>query len=433
MTTWIAAALLAFASAQAQPAQPAKPAIATSEGAKAVESLRAALAAPALKGVDLSKGEALAALANASFAQVALSKTECEQARAVLWEAYANSARAACQAELDSGAITVNGVTMKIASKTFGTAPAGRGRNLWISMHGGGGAPAEVNDKQWQNQQRLYTPDEGIYVAPRAPTDTWDLWHQGHIDALYARLIQDMVIAQGVDANRVYLMGYSAGGDGVYQLAPRMADELAAAAMMAGHPNESKPDGLRNIGFTLHVGEKDDGFNRNRVAAEWGLRLEELQKEDPNGYPHWVKVHKGKGHWMDREDAEALKWMERFTRNMRPRRVVWLQDDVTHKRFYWLAVEAPVAGERIDAIREGQKITFTQCTASSPVHLRLDDQMCDLDKQISVAAADSILFEGIPKRTIGMLIRTLAERGDPDGMFPAELVLPQTAPKPQIR
>ncbi|MEM7298333.1 MAG: hypothetical protein AAF391_08720 [Bacteroidota bacterium] len=52
-------------------------------------------------------------------------------------------------------------------------------------------------------------------------------------------------------------MGYSAGGDGVYQLAPRMADSLAAAAMMAGHPNDASPLGLRNIGFTLHMGGKD--------------------------------------------------------------------------------------------------------------------------------------------------------------------------------
>ena len=43
-----------------------------------------------------------------------------------------------------------------------------------------------------------------------------------------------MIAFYGVDSDRVYLMGYSAGGDGVYQVAPRMADRFAAAAMMAG-------------------------------------------------------------------------------------------------------------------------------------------------------------------------------------------------------
>jgi poly(3-hydroxybutyrate) depolymerase len=46
-----------------------------------------------------------------------------------------------------------------------------------------------------------------------------------------------MSLFRGVNPDKVYLLGYPAGGDGVWQLAPRMADRFAAAAMMAGHPN----------------------------------------------------------------------------------------------------------------------------------------------------------------------------------------------------
>ena len=35
------------------------------------------------------------------------------------------------------------------------------------------------------------------------------------------------VIKENVNPNKVYLLGYSAGGDGVYQLAPRMANRWA--------------------------------------------------------------------------------------------------------------------------------------------------------------------------------------------------------------
>ena len=108
-------------------------------------------------------------------------------------------------------------------------------------MHGGGGAPARLNDSQWRNQINLYQPKEGVYLAPRAPTNTWNLWHQGHIDAFFQRIIENSIVFEGVDPNRVYIMGYSAGGDGVYQLAPRMSDRFAAASMMAGHPNETQP------------------------------------------------------------------------------------------------------------------------------------------------------------------------------------------------
>ena len=114
-----------------------------------------------------------------------------------------------------------------------------------------------MNDGQYENQKRLYTPKEGVYFVPRAPTNTWNLWHQGHIDGFFQRVIENMMLFEDVNPNRVYIMGYSAGGDGVYQLAPRLADRLAAAAMMAGHPNETQPDGLRNLPFTLHMGAND--------------------------------------------------------------------------------------------------------------------------------------------------------------------------------
>jgi poly(3-hydroxybutyrate) depolymerase len=49
-------------------------------------------------------------------------------------------------------------------------------------------------------------------------------------------------------------MGYSAGGDGVFQIAPRMADHWAAAAMMAGHPGDAAALNLRNLPFTIFMG-----------------------------------------------------------------------------------------------------------------------------------------------------------------------------------
>jgi hypothetical protein len=50
--------------------------------------------------------------------------------------------------------------------------------------------------------------------------------------------------------------------------------------MMAGHPNETSPIGLRNIGFTLHMGALDSAYNRNKIAAQWAVLLDSLQKAD---------------------------------------------------------------------------------------------------------------------------------------------------------
>ncbi len=98
----------------------------------------------------------------------------------------------------------------EVAGETVRHAPSS-GAALYISMHGGGGAPPNVNDQQWRNQIQLYQPEEGYYVAPRAPTNTWNLWHEAHIDDLFDRLILAFVVCKHVDPNRVYLMGYSAG------------------------------------------------------------------------------------------------------------------------------------------------------------------------------------------------------------------------------
>jgi len=324
------------------------------------------------------------------------------------------------KAEFDSRKLTIDGMEMPFWYKAYGDKP-NNGRSLYISMHGGGGAPKAVNDKQWENQKGLYKPKEGIYLAPRAATDTWNLWHQAHIDDFFDRLIADLVVFENVDPNKVYFMGYSAGGDGVYQLAPRMADRLAAAAMMAGHPNETKPDGLRNLPFTLHMGGEDNAYDRNKIAREWKVKLAELHEADPKGYEHLVEVHEGKGHWMDREDAVAVPWMAQHTRNLRPERIVWLQDDVTHDRFYWLSVDEPKARSRVVVEREGQTIRVVEAQDVTQLTFRLDDVMFDLDQEIVVVMGENELFRGIVPRTVATLAKTLEERGDPTGMFPAEV------------
>jgi len=185
----------------------------------------------------------LKALAEQDWASKPLTKEQAAEAKSLLLQDHLGKLRESRKAEHNAKVLELGDLKMKFDFTIYGEKPD-EGRSLYISMHGGGGAPARVNDGQWRNQKRLYQLKEGVYVAPRAPTDSWNMWHQGHIDAFFTRLIENMIVFEDVDPNRVYITGYSAGGDGVYQLAPRMADQLAAAAMMAGHPNETRPDGL---------------------------------------------------------------------------------------------------------------------------------------------------------------------------------------------
>lgn len=358
-----------------------------------------------------------------------LTRTEAEAAVAAQWKAHRAEREAVCLAELQTRVLTAGKLRFRWRERRFGKAPPA-GHALWISLHGGGGAPARVNDQQWRNQIRLYEPAEGIYVAPRAPTDTWNLWHQAHVDDFLARLIEVYAVGEGIDLNRVYVMGYSAGGDGVYQLAPRIADRFAAAAMMAGHPNETHPDGLRNLPFALFMGGEDGAYRRNAVAREWKQKLAALREADPEGYPHLVRIYPGLGHWMKRKDREALPWMARRSRRSWPRRVVWLQDDVTHERFYWLARPKSEAkrGQRIVAEVEGQTIRLREAEGVESLRVLLRDDLLDLDRAVCVLHGQRKLFEGRVTRTAAAIASSLRARPDPHLAAFAVLDLDLAAP-----
>ena len=394
-------------------ASPALAAPDVTKSAAALKELKAALGA---------KPAALADLADKGFAKVPLTKADAATARELLWKAHVAIIKKERAAEVKDLVIKDGKLEMPFFTKTFGEKPKG-GRSLWISLHGGGGAPKEVNDRQWENQKKLYTVEEGIYLAPRAPTNTWNLWHEGHIDRMFGRLIEDLIVLEDVNPNRVYVLGYSAGGDGVYQMGPRMADYWAGAAMMAGHPNGVSLLSLRNVPFALQVGGNDTAYNRHKVGKEYGEQLDKLQKDDPKGYEHFVKIHEGKGHWMNLEDKAALPWMAKFTRNPVPDRVVWKQTGAPHDRSYWLAV--PTAEAKGDSLviakRAGQVVEITDAEKVSKLLVRFDDRMADLDKPVEVKHAGKTLFTGTAPRTVGMLVKTLNGRGDSGLTFDAEV------------
>jgi hypothetical protein len=354
------------------------------------------------------------------FADVPLTLEQADQCAALLWEDFDALVRETRQAEHDNHAITLGDHTLRYEFTFFGDKPAA-GWSLFISLHGGGNADPSVNDEQWQNQMTLYQPEEGIYLCPRAPTDTWNLWHEAHIDPLLQRLVSDLIVLEDVNPDRVYVMGYSAGGDGVYQLGPRMADHWAAAAAMAGHPNDAQPYSLRNIGFTIHVGELDTDYDRNLVAQEWSDRLDQLAAADPGGYEHVVQIHADKPHWMDLEDAVAVPWMAGFTRNSTPSTIVWYQDDVPHTSFYWLGVDEDqaIAATEVRATLAGQAVTL-ETTGLSSISVRLSDSMLDLSQPVTISANGTVLYEGLVSRTISTIAGTIAERGDPRLVFTGE-------------
>lgn len=327
-------------------------------------------------------------------------------------------------ASWDAGFIRDGSFTMPFHYDVFGPMPHD-GRSMYISMHGGGGTTAEENNQQWENQKRLYQPHEGVYFVPRAPTDTWNMWHQEYMDGLLEKAIALAVIKEGVNPNKVYIMGYSAGGDGVYQLAPRLADLWAGAAMSAGHPGDAHIENLLNLPFALYMGGQDSAYNRNGLALEWLEQLRSLSEDFPDGFYHDAHIFGDYGHWMEGADAASMDWLPQFKRDPIPYLIIWLQDDVLREHFYWLSVN--VNDVRQDDLiiavydDETNEVYIDESTTVEKFIIGLNDAMMNLDKPITVYRGDSLIFEGYVQRLQENIEQDVDAMRDVDLLFPVKL------------
>lgn len=201
----------------------------------------------------------------------------------------------------NSYVITHDGKTMRFFMEKKGSPDKDGKYPLYITLHGGGGTAPAVNDDQWRQMFSYYkgSVENGIYIACRGITDTWDLHFQKDSYVLYDRLIKNMIANYNADPNRVYLLGFSAGGDGVYQILPRMADRFAAGNMSSGHPNGVKLINLANCPISIQVGVRDY-YSRSAMrsvrAAEFEKTLTEYAEVFDLPYEHRVLVHVPAGH-----------------------------------------------------------------------------------------------------------------------------------------
>ena len=172
-------------------------------------------------------------------------------------------------------------VTMRYGLSVIGE-PGENGYPLYVAMHGGGfGETPDMNNRQWGHMAVYYKDSvkSGVYVNPRGVRDTWDTHGNPESFPLYDRLVENMIVFYNVDPNKVYFLGFSAGGDGVYIVSPRMADRLAATHMSAGHHNGTSVWNLRNTPIQLQVGINDKAFDRHKVTVEYQKKMDEMEKK----------------------------------------------------------------------------------------------------------------------------------------------------------
>ena len=379
------------------------------------------------------------------------------EARAKIWEEYLAEIRAdeTRKAEIDNLVMEYGEVSMKYGLQEKGTADE-NGYPLYIALHGGGSSDTpDMNDSQWSQMAMYYNKKvkNGIYVNPRGVRDTWDTHGNPESYPLYDRLIENMIAFYNVDPNRVYLLGFSAGGDGVYMITPRMTDRFAAANMSAGHPNGVNLTNLYNMPIQLQVGMLDTAYNRHTVTSEYDAVLNSLAENYGGGYDHSTLIHVQYAHnfydnkslkqeviadpaaWLATGDIAsveanpcAIDYVDQYTREALPARVIW---DLTTRAelrdvdsFYWLAAGKEVNEGVIVASynKKENSIKIEKNTANGAITVLISNDMLDVFAPITVHT-ETESYEVTVTPDYELLKSTTYERGDKNYQFVASIVI----------
>ena len=393
------------------------------------------------------------------------SNTAVKNARESLFNEMIEAAKAdpARLQETENKAIIYGEAEMKYTVSVIGE-PGENGYPVYIALHGGGGTAKEFNDGQWNHMQIYYrdSVECGIYIAARGVRDTWNTHFNDESYPLYERLLSNLSIYENIDTNRVYLMGYSAGGDGVYQISPRLADRFAAVNMSAGHPNGVNMTNLYNTPISLQCGENDISFSRHQETARSAIRLAELAEtyrtaDAPEGYIHTVFLHVGKGHgvrdnqaqrvpqaiihnpkeWLEGAEAvaeetntNAVDFVNQFTRNPLPERVIWdlsvRSPESAPETFYWLRADADIREGVVIVNYDKESNTFRveKNTVKGNVRIMLNDEMADLFSPVTVVS-DGRPTSCTVTPSMDYMKKTISEKWDKNMIFAAEIPLPK--------
>jgi len=161
-----------------------------------------------------------------------------------------------------------------------------RGAPLVIMLHGASDdGKDDVGRYGWEhmannNQFVVAGPDASAVRADRAPgPDNIRAWNSGRIDApaniarsddtaLIVAMIDDIARTDGIDLRRVYVAGFSSGGDMANRLGQEIADRLAAISTSASDMIPLSKPPSRGLPVLFSAGDRDPHTPVNGGMAE---------------------------------------------------------------------------------------------------------------------------------------------------------------------
>jgi predicted esterase len=347
--------------------------------------------------------------------------------RLAAWESYRCAPiHTNLKASFDENVVKFEQYISPYTVKKVGTRPA-RGWPLFIAMHGGGGAPKQVNDRQWKQMQVYYRdhPEVGgyLYLALRAPNDTWNGFYDNYVYPLIDNLILQFRLFGDIDPDKVFIMGYSHGGYGAYAIGPKMPDRFAAihASAAAATDGETTGKTLRTTPFTVMVGELDTMYGRYERNQKFKEQIELLRGGRADIYPVTLTIVKGNGH-TGLPDRDKIKDMYPAVRNPVPRELTWLMTDGVVKDFFWLHVAQPGKQQEILASCQNNRFVITANAGVTSATVLMDTRLVDFNKPVDIELNGATVTRRFAP-CLKTLCETLARRGDPAYAFSAEFTV----------
>ncbi len=353
------------------------------------------------------------------------------EVRGLVWEIYRRSLRHdEAREDFENSRVRSGEHESPYKVREVGEKPEG-GWPLFIALHGGGGVPKRVNDSQWRVMQRYYRDQESVpgylYLALRAPNDRWNGFYDDYVYPLVTRLIQQFLLFGDVDANRVFVMGYSHGGYGVFSIGPKIPHRFAAVHSSAAAPTdgESSPKNLRNTRFTFMIGERDTAYGRLKRCQAFDEAIQDLRGDRKDIFPVTMEYRPGHGH-SGLPDRDKIKDMYSSIRNPVPRELVWELTDGEVKEFFWLSVTKPGKNKEVRVDCEDNVLEFQTTGDLGRLTIYLDDRLIDFHRPVIVrrigASADQSASH-LLRPSLGTLCESLLERGDIHVAFATKVII----------
>ncbi len=297
--------------------------------------------------------------------------------------------------------------------------------SMLVLLHSGG-PDRGVNDMTWEQLQ---------YFAQAAPFDlvamprVWDDstgagWVLESGPLAVEAMIREILRSYPIDTDRVHLSGASMGGYGTCFIGCLEADRFASLGVLAAGYSEgnAKPGNLMHLPITVHIGEQDVESDHIGSSRALEKQLDALVKQEPGLYAYHYREYPGVGHQLPAEAYDAaFRWGAQYRREPNVPHVVW--EPFTHDRypthkhyFYWLAIDSPRTGMRLDGKILGNSIEV-RTRQVSRFSVMLNDSLVDLGRSVTVSVDGRSVHSGRLAPSLSAIVESYTAKEDPQLIY----------------